>query len=281
METESLNYIHWNPSIEIINLGFYTIRWYGVLWVIGLICGYFFVKYLFQSNKIPEEKFTPLYLYAFFGIIIGARLGHCLFYDYDYFFSNGKHFIEMFFPIRFLPQGGWTYTGFSGLASHGGVIGLFIAIYIYCKKEKMKFLFVLDSIAFAAPLTAMFIRLGNLMNSEIIGKPTNVPWAFIFEQVDKIPRHPAQLYEAIFYGIIFCLEFIIYKIYPKKAQIGSGFFFGFCLTSIFVFRFFIEFLKEVQVDFEQNMTFDMGQILSLPLIFIGIFYIWKSQKNIN
>jgi len=251
-----------------------------MLWGIGLIGATYIVARLFKEYKIADSKFASLFVYVFFGVILGARLGHCLFYEPTYFFGSLKHFVEMFLPIRFLSDGGWRYTGYAGLASHGGVIGLLIALYLYCRQMKMEYLFVLDSIGFAAPFTAMAIRLGNLMNSEIIGKATDVPWAFVFTHVDPLPRHPAQLYEAIFYAIVFCLGVLLYKKRKEKTTIGSGFFFGYCLTLIFTFRFFIEFIKEVQVDFEHHLVLDMGQILSLPLIAIGLYFMWKSKNKL-
>ena len=275
-----MNYIHWNPPTDIINLGFFAIRWYGMLWGIGLIGATYIVARLFKEYKIADSKFASLFVYVFFGVLLGARLGHCLFYEPTYFFGSFKHFVEMFLPIRFLSEGGWRYTGYAGLASHGGVIGLLIALYLYCRQMKMEYLFVLDCIGFAAPFTAMAIRLGNLMNSEIIGKATDVPWAFVFTRVDPLPRHPAQLYEAIFYAIVFCLGVLLYKKRKEKTIIGSGFFFGYCLTLIFTFRFFVEFIKEVQVDFEHQLALDMGQILSLPLVAIGLYFMWKSKKKL-
>ena len=160
------------------------------------------------------------------------------------------------------------FTGYEGLASHGGTLGLMIALYLYYKRTHVNLWRVLDNIAIATPVTACFIRLGNLMNSEIIGNVTDVPWAFIFERVDMQPRHPGQLYEAIAYAIFFFVGWYFYKKKPQK--VGSGFFFGLCLTLIFTFRFFIEYTKEVQVSFESGMLFNMGQLLSVPFIIIGV-----------
>ena len=271
-----MDYIHWNPQIELFSFFGYPIRWYGLLWAIGLIGAYNIVKYLCKTNKNENVKVDQLFLYSIIGIFAGARLGHCLFYDYEYFFSSPKHIIEIFIPIRFLVNGDWIYTGYAGLASHGGVIGLIIALWYYCKHNKIKTLYVLDCIAIAAPFTAMMIRLGNLMNSEIIGRPTNVPWAFIFDRVDSVPRHPAQLYEALFYLIVFVIGVILYRQTRLHKSLGHGFFFGYCIVTIFTFRFFIEFVKEVQVDFEHSMALDMGQWLSIPLVLLGSFFVYKS-----
>ena len=179
--------------------------------------------------------------------------------------------------IKFMPDGNWKFTGYEGLASHGGTLGLIIALWLYCRKTKLHYMDVLDMIAVATPITACFIRLANLMNSEIIGKPTDVPWAFIFERVDMQPRHPGQLYEAIAYLILFFIMIYLYKNYSKKLH--RGFFFGLCLTYIFVFRFFIEFLKENQEAFEDHMMFNMGQWLSVPFIIIGVYFMFFYDRK--
>ena len=262
-----LTYISWNPNIA-IDLGFFQLRWYSFFWLIGLVLAYFIVKKLYKDKGIKDELFDPLFIYCFLGILIGARLGHCLFYEPGYFLSSGTHIIEMFLPIHKMNDGSWVFTGYEGLASHGGTLGLMIALFIYCRLNKVGLWTVLDFIAIATPITACCIRLGNLMNSEIIGKGTDVPWAFIFKQVDDMPRHPGQLYEAIVYLIFFFVGWAFYRKWPKKT--GTGFFFGLCLTLIFTARFFIEFTKVNQVDFEEGMFFDMGQLLSIPFIIIGI-----------
>ena len=297
-------FINWNPSLT---LG--PFRWYSLCWLIGLGLAYFIVRKLFYEQNIAErtivnakgkkEKenvFDPLFVYCFLGILIGARLGHCLFYQPDYFLSSGKHIVEMLLPIHFMADGGWKFTGYEGLASHGGTLGLIIALILYVRWSKLSIWTVLDNIAIATGTTACFIRLGNLMNSEIIGKPTDVPWAFIFERVDMIPRHPGQLYEAIAYAILFFLMWYLYKKSRKgmsqnqKAsqqwapesripQVGTGFYFGLCLTYIFTFRFFIEYTKDVQEAFEEDMMFNMGQLLSIPFIIIGVWCMLRAKKK--
>lgn len=276
-------FIDWQPSAELFQIGSYSIRWYALMWATGLISGYFIVRHLYQQQRIPQEKFDPLFLYCLFGILIGARLGHCIFYEPERFLTSTQGIIEMLLPIRIQPDGSWAYHGYAGLASHGGAIGAFIAMLIYSKRCDVKFLTVLDNVCIATPLTAACIRIGNLMNSEIVGKQTDVPWAFIFHTRDAmvdgqlVPRHPAQLYEALAYIAIFIIAFIIYNANRKKPEpsainAGSGFYFGLCLALIFLFRFFIEFLKKEQVDFERGMTLDMGQLLSLPFIIVGIYF---------
>ena len=265
---DHLLYILWNPDLEIFRIGNFAIRWYSTCWLIGLALAYFIVKWLYKDQKVKDAYFDPLFMYCFLGILIGARLGHCLFYQPEYFLSSWTHVVEMFLPIHQMADGSWKFTGYEGLASHGGTIGLMVALYLYNRKTGMNLWHVLDDIAIATPITACFIRLGNLMNSEIIGTPTNVPWAFIFERVDMTPRHPGQLYEAIAYFFFFFVMLHFYK--RTSKEVGTGFYFGLCLTLIFTFRFFIEYTKDIQVDFESGMIFNMGQLLSIPFIILGI-----------
>ena len=266
----SLLTINWNPDPELFNLfGIFPLRYYGLLWGIGIVLACIIVQRQYRDRKISEDKFTPLFFYCVIGITLGARLGHCIFYDWSYF---QNHLIEMILPIRQFPGEGWKWIGYKGLASHGGTLGVIIALWLYCRKTKMHYMDVLDMIAVATPICACCIRLANLMNSEIIGKPTDMPWAFVFEQVDMLPRHPAQLYEAIAYFIFFLGMVYLYKKSDHGTKLHRGFLFGLCLTEIFTFRFFVEFLKENQVDFENTMTLNMGQWLSVPFIIIGIYF---------
>ena len=289
---DNLLFITWNPDLFAFHLGGFGVRWYSLCWCFALLAAYVLVQRLYRQQHIADKLFDPLFFYCFVGILVGARLGHCLFYEPGYFLA---HPLEMILPMR-QTANGWTFTGYAGLASHGGTIGLMLALWLYVRKTKLNIMRVLDNIAIATPASAMFIRLGNLMNSEIIGKPTDVPWAFIFEREDMLPRHPAQLYEAIAYFIFFLGMVYLYKRGQKKQEskletdfsttkakstavqaVASlpyhrGFFFGLCLTEIFVFRFFIEFLKEDQVDFEKTMALNMGQWLSVPFILIGIYF---------
>jgi prolipoprotein diacylglyceryl transferase len=269
-----LLYINWNPDPEIFKIFGFPIRYYGILWAVGIALAYMVVQWEYRQKKIDDKIFEPLFLYCFFGILIGARLGHCLFYQPEYYLN---HFVEMILPIKQLPGGGWKFIGYEGLASHGGTLGLMIALALYAQKMKMHYIDMVDMIAVATPITACCIRLANLMNSEIIGKPTDVSWAFIFERVDELPRHPAQLYEALAYLALFFVMIYLYKRGGKL--IHRGFFFGLCLTAIFTFRFFVEFLKENQVSFEDGMTFNMGQWLSIPFIIIGAYFMFVYGKN--
>ena len=243
----------------------------------GLVLAYLIVHKLFREQKIKEELFEPLFIYCFVGILVGARLGHCLFYQPDVFLTSWKHFIEIFIPIEIFDDGGWKFTGYRGLASHGGTLGLMLALWLYYRRTRVPLWQVLDNIAIATPVTATFIRLGNLMNSEIVGKVTDLPWGFYFVQAGPVigaePRHPGQLYEAMAYFVFFFIGWYLYRRHAER--VGTGYFFGLCLTLIFTFRFFIEFTKDVQVGFEQHMLFNMGQLLSLPFIALGAWCMVK------
>ena len=266
-------FITWNPDVTALDLGFFAIRWYSLFWAIGLVSVYLLMHRLYKQQKISEEKFEPMFMYCFLGILIGARLGHCLFYEPSYYLS---HPVEMLLPFRDVPGKGWTFTGYEGLASHGGTLGLMIALWLYAKRVGLKFMHVLDNVAIVTPICACAIRLGNLMNSEIIGRPTDMPWAFIFERVDSLPRHPGQLYEAICYAIFFGIHWFFYRRYPQK--VGSGFFFGLCLFLIFTSRIFIEYTKENQEAFEEGMLLNMGQLLSIPFVVLGLYCMIRSSR---
>ena len=277
-------YILWNPDVVAFSLGPVEVRWYSLLWCIGLFAVYQLMHYLFKEQKLGEDKFDPMFLYCFLGILIGARLGHCLFYEPGYYLS---HPMEMILPMRKFPDGEWHFTGYEGLASHGGTLGLMISIVLYSRSVKLNLMHVLDNVAIVTPICACAIRLGNLMNSEIIGSPTDVPWAFVFERVDMLPRHPGQLYEALCYAMFFFIGWFIYRLSLKKEtierytsnarkplvdiRVGSGFYFGLCLFLIFFSRIFIELTKENQVDFESGMMFNMGQLLSVPFVLLGLY----------
>lgn len=263
--------ILWNPSVTAFSIGSYGVRWYGVCWCIALALAYIVVYRLYRDQKIPQEKFDPLFLYCFVGILVGSRLGHCLLYEPGYFLS---HPLEMVLPLHKMPDGSWRFTGYAGLASHGGTLGLMLALWLYVRKTKVNIMRVLDDIAIATPIAACFIRLGNLMNSEIVGKFTNTDYGFVFVHLQETqPRHPAQLYEALAYLLFFFIGLWFYRI--RRDKVGTGFFFGWCLTSIFTFRLFVEFCKEVQEPWEQSMVdmigLDQGQLLSLPFILLGLY----------
>ena len=254
-----LSYIHWNPDPEIINVFGFSLRFYGILFVSGLILCVYILAWIYKRESIPSENLEILTIYGMIGIIAGARLGHCLFYEPSYYLSNP---LEMILPITLNTDGGIKFTGYQGLASHGGVLGLLFALYFYSRKTKHSMIDTIDLIAVVSGLSFGFIRLGNFMNSEIIGIPTTLPWGVIFERIDNVPRHPAQLYEAISYFIIFAIMMILYK--KMRDRLKNGFFFWLGSVLFFTARFILEFVKEDQVGFEDGMTFNMGQLLSLP-----------------
>lgn len=266
-----LLYINWDFDPEIITIFGFPLKYYGLLFGCGLLLSSFILKGIFKNQNLNQAAHEALFVYGIIGIFVGARLGHCFFYDFAYY-SN--HILEIVLPIKIYQNGDVSFIGYGGLASHGGTIGLIIALFLYSKKHKIKFLKILDIIAIVAPLGATFIRLANLMNSEMIGNATSVPWAFVFRKIDNIPRHPAQLYEAISYLLIFLLVFTIYKF--NNINLGSGFIFGLTITLIFTMRILIEYLKINQVDFEEGMKFNMGQLLSFPFVLIGMYLMVKN-----
>ena len=266
--------IVWNPSIGPFSIFGFDIRYYSLCWVIGLLGAYLIVQKLYRKSGTSEELFDPLFMYCFIGILVGSRLGHCLFYQPDYYLA---HPIEMLLPIRHTVDG-WVFSGYEGLASHGGVIGVIVALILYTRKTKLTMLWTLDNIAVAAPFFSAMVRIGNFMNSEIIGTETTLPWGVVFVQAgETVPHHPAQLYEALAYLVIFLFGLLLYKKY--NARTGTGFFMGYCLFTIFTFRFFVEFIKENQVAFEEGMTLIMGQWLSIPLIIAGGYFMIKGIKK--
>lgn len=291
--------IIWDPSEIAFQIGPLAIRWYALCWVLGLAGGYVVVERLYKIQRIAQALFDPLFLYCFFGILIGARLGHCLLYEPSYFLA---HPIEMLLPLRETAEG-WKYVGYAGLASHGGTFGLMVALWLYVRKTKLPLLRVLDNIAIATPITAFAIRMGNLMNSEIVGKPTDSDWGFIFvKNGEDFARYPAQLYEALAYLLLFFVGLAIYayrrktdesrrtawlkaqpnRLFPNDAGVGTGWYFGFCLTSIFTFRFFIEMLKEVQEPWELEMQsligINQGQLLSIPFMILGLYCLFGLKR---
>jgi phosphatidylglycerol:prolipoprotein diacylglycerol transferase len=254
--------ITWNVSPELVDIGFLHLRWYGVLFATGIVVGFQIVRKILISEGVPENDAEPLLTYSVLGTVIGARLGHVFFYEPEVFLAD---------PIRIFKV--WE----GGLASHGGVIGLCFAIWLYCRKMKLPYLWLLDRACVGAAVTSMFIRLGNLMNSEIIGRPTHSSWGFIFTSIDNQPRHPAQLYESIFYlGVYFMCRYF-YK--STKIRSLTGVILGSYLSSIFIFRFLVEFIKEDQVAKEVGMTLNIGQLLSIPTVAVGLFFIYWGIKK--
>ena len=255
--------ITWDVDPNIFSIGPLTVRWYGLLFAASFLIGYQIFVWIYKRENKPEKDLSDLIWYMILGTVVGARLGHCLFYNPSFYFQNPFEIIAV-----------WH----GGLASHGAAIGILVALYIYTKKKKnTSYLWLLDRIVITVALAAFFIRMGNLFNSEIIGIPADVSWAFIFTRVDDVPRHPAQLYEAIGYLMIFFFLFFTYK--NKYKQLNNGTIFGYFLVGIFGSRFFIEFLKEDQTYFEEGMILNMGQILSIPLVVAGLYFIFTRIKR--
>lgn len=257
-----LNFIHWNVTPEIFTIGEWGPRWYGLLFALSFVSGYYIMLKFFKREGIKQEVLDSLTMYMFFGVLLGARLGHCLFYEPEFYLKN---------PIKIL----MVWQG--GLASHGAAIGILIALYLFVRKQNKKFLWIMDRIVIVVALAGFLIRTGNLMNSEIYGNQTSMPWGFIFElRGETVPKHPTQIYEALAYLFIFVLLYRIFiKGYKKDKH---GFIFGIFLILLFSSRFFIEFLKEDQVEFEAKMALNMGQWLSIPFVLAGIILLYFSLK---
>jgi phosphatidylglycerol:prolipoprotein diacylglycerol transferase len=258
--------INWNvpPEIEPLSFGFIHLRWYGVLFALSFVVGYQIMTKIYKDEHKTDKQLESLVLTMILSTVIGARLGHCLFYAPEYYLANPLEIFKIW-------QG--------GLASHGAAVGIISALALYSQRQKIKLIWILDRIVIVVALSAFFIRLGNFFNSEIIGKPTDVPWAVVFERVDMLPRHPSQLYEGIWGLFVFTL---IYSIYNKyKEKLPNGLLFGIFLICTFGFRILVEFTKENQVAFESGMSMNMGQILSIPLVILGIISIIWSFKNKN
>lgn len=266
-----LLFIRWNVNPEIFRIGGFGLRYYSLLFALAFYLGYRLVKNMYQTEGLRPDDVNPLLFYLIGGTIIGARLGQVFFYEFDYF---SHHPAEIILPFR-IGSKGFEWTGFQGLASHGGALGILVALVLYCRKYHHSFLRTLDKVVVAVALAGFFIRTGNLFNSEIIGKPSSVPWAFVFVRVDLLPRHPSQLYEAVAYLVVFSLLWILYK--QKGIALKKGFLFGLFLVLVFSARFFIEFTKEAQEAFEKSLLLNMGQILSLPFILTGAYFCFRKE----
>ena len=257
----SLLSVHWHVNPILFHIGSLEIRWYGLLFVSGFVIGWYLFKWFFTREKVPTKLMDPLLYTLLIATIVGARLGHCIFYQPDYYFGSWAGFWEIFMPWK------------GGLASHGGAIALLLAMWWfasrYGKKNDFDFLWIMDRLCIAVAFAGFMIRLGNLFNSEIYGDVTTLPWGFIFDlRGETEPKHPTQLYEAFSYLLLGLVMVWIYK--NKLDKVHRGFFFGLFLVGCFGARFLIEFIKEPQVEFEQNMLLDMGQLLSIPFVLAGI-----------
>jgi len=254
--------IPWDVNPEIFRMGSFAIRWYGLLFASSFVFGYIIMNRIFKNENIKEEVLERLSIYMALGTIIGARLGHCFFYEPGYYLRN---------PAEIL----MTWHG--GLASHGAAIGILTALWFFAKKERKDYTWILDRIVVTVALAGFFIRMGNLMNSEVYGVETTVPWGFIFfRNYEPIPKHPTQIYEALAYLAIFIL---LYKLYwAQKGKHYQGLLISLFLILVFTARFFIEFIKEDQAAFEAGMKLNMGQLLSIPFVLIGAWGLYKTLK---
>ncbi|MDD3124872.1 MAG: prolipoprotein diacylglyceryl transferase [Candidatus Kapabacteria bacterium] len=253
--------ILWNPSPRIFDA--LPIRWYGLLFAVGFIGAYQVLSRIFQRDGVSQKILDSLVFYMIIATVIGARLGHCLFYEPDVYLAD---------PISILKV--WE----GGLASHGAAIGILVATILFVMKHReFPFLWLADRLCVAIPFTAMCVRIGNFINSEILGAPCDLPWAVIFSAKDMLPRHPAQLYEGATYLVLFLLMLFLY--FKKSDKLSSGFLTGIFLTVMFLMRFLIEYVKDVQVEFENSLILHMGQFLSLPFILLGIGLIVYSVRQ--
>ena len=264
--------VHWHVDPALLHIGNFELCWYSLLFVSGFILGWFIFKWFFQREKIDTKLLDPLLYTLLICTIVGARLGHCLFYQPDYYLGSWAGFWEIFMPWK------------GGLASHGGTIALFLGIWWfahhYGKKHDFDFVWLLDHLAIAVAFAGAFIRFGNLFNSEIYGNVTDLPWGFIFENRGETePKHPTQLYEGFTYLL---LGFVLIGLYKWRLdKMYRGEFIGIFLLVCFGSRFLIEFIKEPQVEFEKTMALNMGQLLSIPFIIIGIFFLfWAFRKKL-
>ena len=264
--------INWNIDPAILHIGGFELRWYSLLFVSGFILGWYIMKSFFVREKISTDLLDPMLYMLLICTIVGARLGHVIFYQPDYYFGSWAGFLEIFMPWK------------GGLASHGGTIALILGIWWYAKKYGPKndfdFVWTLDHIVIPVCFAACFIRLGNLFNSEIYGIPTNLPWGFVFERNgETVPCHPTQLYEAGTYLLLGC--FLMWLYWKKLDKVYRGTFVGIFMIVCFGSRFLIEFIKNDQVDFEADMLLNQGQLLSIPFVLLGIgLLIWAYRKKL-
>jgi phosphatidylglycerol---prolipoprotein diacylglyceryl transferase len=257
-----LNYIRWDVSPEIFHLSSLAIRWYGLLFAASFLFGYIILLRIFKKEGVPERVLDVLTTYMIVGTVVGARLGHCLFYEPSYYLAH---------PVKIL----MVWEG--GLASHGAAVGIILSILLFSKLQKLPFLWVMDRLVIVVALAGFLIRTGNLMNSEIYGHATNLPWGFLFVRSltpseALVPRHPTQIYEGLCYLAIF--GFLLWYYYKKNGKPSPGALFGWFLVLVFGVRILIEFIKEPQVGFERTMSLNMGQLLSVPLVLAGIGFLW-------
>ena len=255
-------FVTWNVDPEAISTSFVHVRWYGLFFATAFMAGHEVIRRMFIREKISLKKLDVLFFYMVGGTLLGARLGHCFFYEPQIYLAE---------PLRVFKI--WE----GGLASHGAMVGILAALLLYRKKfPEFSLLYLFDRIGIAVALCGFFVRIGNLFNSEIYGKPTDLPWAFVFSRIDALPRHPTQIYEALAYLAVFGF---FYRMYWKTdAALRQGYLFGGTLVGIFGARLLVEFCKENQEAFESSLPLNMGQLLSVPLILIGIYLMVRANR---
>ena len=270
----------WDPSSDGIALfGDFKIHYYSLMWMAAFVTGWYLMKKIYKNEGQSDEELDGLFMYSVLGIMIGARLGHVVFYQSELFRED---FLSVFLPFRF--SGGFEFTGFRGLASHGAAIGMIISMYIYNKKIlKKSVLWILDRVVIASALGAVFIRVGNFFNSEMIGKPSEegFPLAVIFRQLDSIPRHPGQLYEAFGYVFVFLILFFLY--WKTKKSMQTGFLFGLFLVLLMSVRVIVEQFKIAQIDSREDwiLGLNTGQVLSIPFVLCGLYFMFLYKPKTN
>ena len=267
-------FIPWNIDTVMLQLGSFGLRYYSLGFLLAFVLGYVIMYKMFKREKVDVNYLDNFVIYMFLAVLVGARLGHCLFYEPDYFLTS-EHWLEIILPINIATG---QFTGYQGLASHGAALGILLALWLFWRRKRMNPFWLVDRLVIVIALGGAFVRLGNLFNSEIYGVETTLPWGFIFERNgETLPKHPTQLYEALSYLLIFAVAYIVYL--RKKKPLRTGVLFGWWLIALFGVRLLIEFVKEEQVDFEQGMALDMGQILSLPFIALGIAMLILGYNN--
>ncbi len=255
--------ITWDPDPIIFSFGFLTMRWYGVFFASAFIAGGILGHWILKRESKPPESLDRIMLHMIIGTIVGARLGHCLFYEPGYYLSNPLEILKIW-------QG--------GLASHGAAVGIVLAFYIYARKTPdQPFLWIMDRVGITSAIGAALIRMGNLFNSEIVGRPTTGDWGMIYQRLDMIPRHPTQIYESLAYLTIFIILVLLYL--RKDFANRPGFLLGMTFLLLLPARLTIEFFKENQSAFEEGWLLNMGQLLSIPFVLLGVYLIFRSLRN--
>lgn len=272
--------ISWDPPLG-IDLGFFEIRYYSLMYLVAFTLGWYIMKSVYKRDGVDINKLDSLFIYTVLATLIGARLGHVIFYQSELFVEDP---LSVFLPFQFVPE--IQFTGFQGLASHGAAIGIMVAMYLYSKKVlKKPILWILDRIVIPVALGGMFVRIGNFMNSEIVGKPTGSDFGVIFESYpekvglsgEAVPRYPAQLYEAACYLVIFLVLWFLYSKTNKGKQ--TGYLFGLFMILVWTARFIIEFFKAAQVEERAGWVLNTGQWLSVPFILLGFYFIFRVKKK--